>query len=397
MEKSKNNLIIVIVAIFASYCVAFNLFKVASTTTLIMEAFNVNSQQVGSLVSVAGLVGLIFAIPSGALVTKFGTRKIGIFAIGCSFLGSVIGSFAPNFEILLASRFLEGVTIGAIPTIIPPIIVDNIDKKKQSIFIGLFTCFSGIGQIVIFSLTNTMVNIQDAHSFTNVWHFTSVFIGIALVLWIVFVKSPESIKEKDNKNVDMRKGFLNSLMWIMCLITFLSIAGFNGGTNYTMNYCEQICGDPLLANNLATIRSITMIASSILVGLIIAPFNTKKRGMFLFVFSILILVSFSIMWQFTDKVQAIISMLIIGFSITAHPTVLVSLTPAISKDPKYVAITNSFLAIGQNLGAISVGTISGRILEVYGFGALSIVYIGFAIVIVVGTFLIYASTRKTKI
>ena len=81
----------------------------------------------------------------------------------------------------------------------------------------------------------------------------------------------------------------------MCLITFLSIAGFNGGTNYTMNYCEQMCGDPLLANDLATIRSFMMIASSILVGLIIAPFNTKKRGIFLFVFSVLILISFAIM------------------------------------------------------------------------------------------------------
>ena len=167
-SMKNNNLLIVIVAIFASYCVAFNLFKVASTSTLIMEAFNVNSQQVGSLVSVTGLVGLIFAIPSGALVTKFGTRAIGIFAVGCSFLGSVIGSFAPSFEILLASRFLEGVSIGAIPTILPPIIVENIDSKKQSIFMGFFTCFAGVGQIIIFSLTNSLINIEDPYSFSNV-------------------------------------------------------------------------------------------------------------------------------------------------------------------------------------------------------------------------------------
>lgn len=182
----------------------------------------------------------------------------------------------------------------------------------------------------------------------------------------------------------------------MCLITFLSIAGFNGGTNYTMNYCEQMSGDPLLANDLATIRSFMMIASSILVGLIIAPFNTKKRGIFLFVFSILILISFAIMWRYADKTQALISMLIIGFSISAHPTVLVSLTPAISKDPRYTAITNSFLGIGQNLGAMSVGAISGRILEAYGFDVLSVVYICFAIVIVVGTFLIYLGIRKNN-
>ena len=87
-------------------------------------------------------------------------------------------------------------------------------------------------------------------------------------------------------------------------------------------------------------------------------------------------------------------MLIIGFSISAHPTVLVSLTPAISKDPRYTAITNSFLGIGQNLGAISVGAISGRILEAYGFDILSVVYICFGIVIVVGTFIIYLGIKK---
>ena len=182
VSKNKNSLIIVIVAIFASYCVAFNLFKVASTSTLIMEAFNVNSQQVGSLVSVTGLVGLIFAIPSGALVMKFGTKAIGIFAVSCSFLGSVVGSFAPNFEILLVSRFLEGVSIGAIPTILPPIITENISSKKQSIFMGFFTCFAGVGQIIIFSLTNSLIDTQNPCSFTNVWHFSSIFIGISLVL-----------------------------------------------------------------------------------------------------------------------------------------------------------------------------------------------------------------------
>ena len=87
-------------------------------------------------------------------------------------------------------------------------------------------------------------------------------------------------------------------------------------------------------------------------------------------------------------------MLIIGFSISAHPTVLVSLTPVISKDPKYIAITNSFLGIGQNLGAMSVGAVSGRILEAYGFGTLSITYTCFATVIVIGTFLIYLGIKK---
>ena len=92
------------------------------------------------------------------------------------------------------------------------------------------------------------------------------------------------------------------------------------------------------------------------------------------------------------------ALLIIGLSISAHPTVLVSLTPAISKDPKYTAITNSFLGIGQNLGAISVGAISGRILETFSFNILSVTYICFAIVIVIviGTFIIYLGIRKAK-
>lgn len=375
---------------------AFNLFKAASTSTLIMEAFNVSSQRVGSLVSATGLIGLAFAIPSGALVSKFGTRAIGIFAISCSFIGSVIGSFAPNFEILLASRFLEGVSVGAIPTILPPIIIENIDSKKQSIFMGFFTCFAGVGQIIIFSLTNSLINVQDPHSFTNVWHFSSIFIGIALLLWILFVKNTRANKSKKKEKLDIKNGFKNPLVWIMCLITLLSIAGFNGGTTYTMNYCEQITGDPLLANSLATIRSFMMIASSILVGIIIAPFNTKKRGIFLLIFSLLILVSFTIMWRYTDKNQALIAMLIIGFSISAHPTVLVSLTPVISKDPKYIAITNSFLGIGQNLGAMSVGAVSGRILEAYGFSTLSITYTCFAVVIVIGTYLIYLGIKRNS-
>ena len=55
-----------------------------------------------------------------------------------------------------------------------------------------------------------------------------------------------------------------------------------------------------------------------------------------------------------------------------------------------------FLGIGQNLGAISVVAINGRILETFSFNILSVTYICFAIVIVIGTFIIYLGIRKAK-
>ncbi|MCQ2383158.1 MAG: MFS transporter, partial [Clostridia bacterium] len=293
------------------------------------------------------------------------------------------GLFSPNFELLLFSRLLEGVAIGTIATIVPPLIIQLAPQKIMSIYMSFFTCFVGVGQIVIFGLSNYMVDFNNSASFKNVWIFTTILIVLSLLLWIAFVRVPKKTQPTNKPSVRLSEGFKNPLVWVVCIIVFLSVAGFNGGTNYTMSYCEYRGVDTEVANSLATFRSIFVIASSVLTGFIIAPLKQKTRAKLLIVAAALILLSFVIMWQYTNKIEAIAAMIIIGCGISVMPAIITPMTPVISGDEKLIGVTNGFIALGQNLGGVSVGLISGRLLDYAGFGALSTLYIIFGVIIVI--------------
>lgn len=360
-----------------------------------MTNFGIEAAKVGSLVSVTGIVGIFLGLPCGALVSKFGPRIIGIIAIFSCMLGSMIGSFAMNFEVLLFSRLLEGVAIGTIATVVPPLIIGLTSKKIMPIYMSFFTCFVGVGQIIVFSLTNFIIDFNDASSYRNVWYFTTFFMILSLILWLIFVREPKHLKSHKKSSVRLSEGFKNPLVWIVCLIVFLSVTGFNGGTNYTMSYCEYRGVSADVANELATLRSIFVIAASILTGFIIAPLHTRKKAMLMIFAACLILVAFVVMWKYTNRIEAIASMIIIGCGISVMPALMTTLTPVISGDEKLVGLTNGFIALGQNLGNVSVALISGRLLDYAGFDGLSNMYIIFGAIIVICTIFLYKKISKS--
>lgn len=356
-----------------------------------MANFGLDAREVGSLVSITGVVGIFLGLPSGVLVSKFGPRIIGIVAIATCVVGNFIGVFAINFDVLLFSRLLEGVAIGTIATIVPPMIIGLAGRKIMPIYMSFFTCFVGVGQIIIFGLANFMINFEDPSSYKNVWYFTTVMIILSFVLWLIFVRDPQNTNKT---SLRLREGFKNPLVWVVCLIVFLSVSGFNGGTNYMMSYCDFREVNTDVANELATLRSVFVIAASVITGFIIAPMNTKRKAILLIFAACLILISFVVMWKYTNRIEAIISMIIIGSGISVMPAIVTTLTPVISGDDKLVGVTNGFIALGQNLGGVSVALITGRLLDFAGFEALTILYSIFGLIIVACSIFLYNKIKN---
>jgi predicted MFS family arabinose efflux permease len=96
------------VAVFVSVVAAINYFKPPPIMPILIETFRLDYAMASLLMSSFSISAVIVSLPTGSLTERFGPKKIGTLMLACLTMGSIIGSFAPNYTTLLISRFLEG-------------------------------------------------------------------------------------------------------------------------------------------------------------------------------------------------------------------------------------------------------------------------------------------------
>lgn len=396
-STGKREIIEILIALLCVYCVSICQFKVSSSTALLMVHFDINNYEVGLLTSATSIAGLILAIPVGALIAKFGFKLIGIIALSACAIGSCLGFFTNTFELLLLSRILEGIAVGSMFTVVPSLIAIVSSGKTRTFFMSIFSCYVGVGQIIVFATTNLIVDQEHPESYKNLWLLTSILLIICIVLWLLFIRSPKSTSVSGDSRPKIRGFYKYASLWIIALIMFFYISIYKGETTYTMTYIYSIGLDLISSNVLSIIRACVAIGASIITGFIIFSFNAKKLHIAAIVVSFLNFIAIFCVWSYTTENMAIVSLAIVGIVDSASLAIFTSLSPYLLKDIKMVGITNGFITIGKNLAVFSVAYISGDTIDLYGFDALTLLYFGFGVIALLLTILLYVFYKRTKL
>lgn len=164
---NKKSVFEILIALFCVFCVSVCQFKVSASTVLLMQSFDIGNTEVGLLTSATSIAGLILAIPVGALIAKYGFKLIGIIALSSCALGSCIGFFTNTSEVLFFSRVLEGIAVGTMFTLVPSLIAMVSKGKIRTFFMSVFSCYVGVGQIIVFVTTNLIVDPSKPDSYKN--------------------------------------------------------------------------------------------------------------------------------------------------------------------------------------------------------------------------------------
>lgn len=107
---------------------------------------------VGVLVSIVGIVGLVFGTTAGLLVARIGQRRAMLAALGLGAVVSLVQSAFPPFPLMLASRVLEGVSHLAIVVVGPVAIAAAAAPAWQGAAMTLWSSFFGLTYAVLFWL-----------------------------------------------------------------------------------------------------------------------------------------------------------------------------------------------------------------------------------------------------
>lgn len=103
----------------------------------------------GLVVSIVGLVGLIFGTTAGLLVARIGPRRAIVAALAAGAAMSALQSLMPAYPVMLASRIVEGVSHLAIVVVGPTMIAALAPEAKRPFAMTLWSSFFGVTYTVL--------------------------------------------------------------------------------------------------------------------------------------------------------------------------------------------------------------------------------------------------------
>ena len=99
---------------------------------------------IGVLVSMIGIIGLIFGTTAGALVARIGPKRATLYALAIGALISLFQSFLPAYPWILASRVPEGLSHLAIVVVGPTAMAAAVTIRFQGLVMTLWGSFFGV-------------------------------------------------------------------------------------------------------------------------------------------------------------------------------------------------------------------------------------------------------------
>ncbi len=117
---------------------------------------------IGVMVSVVGMVGLVFGTSAGLLVARIGPRRAILAALALGAMVSLVQSALPSYPVMMASRVLEGVSHLAIVVVGPTAIATVAAGRWQGAAMTLWSSFFGLAYALLAWLAPELVAAQGA-------------------------------------------------------------------------------------------------------------------------------------------------------------------------------------------------------------------------------------------
>ncbi len=129
----------------AGIVAALQVGKAAIAVPLLQAEFGLDLAALGWLTAIFAILGMLGGIPAGTLAAGFGARRVLILGLLAIAIGAGLGSAAPSFALLLASRGLEGLGFLLIVVAGPAVLQRVVGAQQRDMVMALWSCFMPAG------------------------------------------------------------------------------------------------------------------------------------------------------------------------------------------------------------------------------------------------------------
>jgi len=104
-----NRWFILVVLFVARFCLGYQFQSVGSVAPFLISEFGLDYRQIGTLVGLFMLPGLVLALPGGLLGKRFGDKPVVVMGMAAMILGGVLSGVAQSYAVISTGRVISGV------------------------------------------------------------------------------------------------------------------------------------------------------------------------------------------------------------------------------------------------------------------------------------------------
>lgn len=266
-KKYGNWALIAVVMLLFGTAIATIQFKVPVVMGDIMANMCMDASSASWLMSIFTFVGIILALPTGALAKRFGPKTMLLAAAAIIAVGSLLGAFAGNGMVLIVSRAIEGVAFIFV-TICGPLAVQKyVSPDKIGSATGIWALWVCLGSVVGGVLTPTL---YASTGFAGVWVIYAAAAVVFAIVVAVIVKNPgEALEGAADAPTEGKVGY-GELVKPNILLFFAAFLVFNmtlmAVLSFGPTFLQQQGVDPTLSGFVSTLPMLLAVISSPLFG-----------------------------------------------------------------------------------------------------------------------------------
>ena len=186
--------------VFITICIgistAFYIGKVPPALPLMRLELGINLVTAGWVVSIFNAIGTVIGIAVGLMADRIGPGRVVALSLIILPLGSLMGFFSSNVQLLLCSRLLEGTGYASIFVAGPSLIANIVSNENRAAAVSLWSSTTPIGMTLAVVFAPIFI---EPFGWRSLWIGTAGFSLIFLVImsrYILPTLEPISIKKE---------------------------------------------------------------------------------------------------------------------------------------------------------------------------------------------------------
>ena len=380
---NKNLLIIFSVTLMAVLGVS----SITPAFPKIERQFGLSSQQVGLLITVFTLPGVLLTPVLGVMADRLGRKKVlapslilfGIAGFSCT--------FARDFQSLIILRLLQGTGAASLGSLNVTLVGDFFESRQRAIAMGYNASVLSIGTAAYPAIGGMLATIA--------WYFPFVLPVLALPIALIVIFSLDNLEITNQKKLKdyllTAWKYVNDIriigIFIASICTFIILYGaYLTYFPFLLDHTFQ--ASAFIIGILMSAMSVSTAITSFQIGKLTQKYLGRtllKAAFILYAFS-MILIPFvlSLWWLLFPLVLFGIAQ---GLNIPSLQTLLADLAPSENR-AAFMSINGMVLRLGQTLGPL----VMGLIFELWGISG---VYFGGAFLAVIMFFLIVLMIKNS--
>ena len=323
-----------------------------------------------------GAASLVLALPSAALASHVGHRRLVLGSLCIAIAGNVLGIVAFGCAdavarmLLCASRVAEGVGYCVVTVCGPAVISAWFPPRRRGIRMGAWGASVALGMLVA---TSAAPVLADLWGWRSLWALSLFGAVLALVAAALLLRMPAKSKRPERAAPSMRRiaeGATPCALLIACMYCALNF-GFDTFNDFSITYLiERLSLSTDRASIVFALGCVTMMLGSLLGGVGIARASRRERLLCLTMAMALVCFFLQFRLEGDFAAQAAyqgLAALVYG----SLPAMLCFLAPESARDPRGSDVSVGIMVFGQNVGTLVGPFACGLIIDHGGWVACS--------------------------